>query len=51
MDEEKQKTFKEGPFSKLPFGGGELVRTADKIIKVYQLYVIRLCSADPSHHM
>ena len=47
MDEEKQKTFKEGPFSKLPFGGGELVRTADKIIKVYQPYVIRLFSADP----
>ena len=51
MDEAKQKTFKEGLFSKLPFGGGELVRTADKIIKVYQLYVILLCSADPSHHM
>ncbi len=34
MDEARQKEFKEGPFSKLPFGGGELVRTADKIIKV-----------------
>ncbi|KAI0692348.1 FAD/NAD(P)-binding domain-containing protein [Cerioporus squamosus] len=37
MDEARQKAFKEGPFSKLPFGGGELVRTADKIIK-YGLY-------------
>ncbi|RDX45664.1 FAD/NAD(P)-binding domain-containing protein [Lentinus brumalis] len=37
MDEARQKEFKEGPFSKLPFGGGELVRTADKIIK-YGLY-------------
>ncbi|RPD54084.1 FAD/NAD(P)-binding domain-containing protein [Lentinus tigrinus ALCF2SS1-6] len=37
MDEAKEKEFKEGPFSKLPFGGGELVRTADRIIK-YGLY-------------
>ncbi|KAI0768794.1 FAD/NAD-P-binding domain-containing protein [Trametes elegans] len=33
MDEDGQRTFKEGPFARLPFGGGELVRTADKIVK------------------
>ncbi|KAL1945670.1 hypothetical protein VTO73DRAFT_1672 [Trametes versicolor] len=33
MDEARQHEFKQGPFSRLPFGGGELVRTADKIIK------------------
>ncbi|KAI1792220.1 FAD/NAD(P)-binding domain-containing protein [Ganoderma leucocontextum] len=33
MDEEHQKEFKEGPCSDLPFGGGELVRTAGRIIK------------------
>ncbi|RDX45672.1 FAD/NAD(P)-binding domain-containing protein [Lentinus brumalis] len=37
MDEARQKEFKEGPFSKLPFGGGELIRTAERIIK-YGLY-------------
>ena len=34
MDDEGQKEFREGPFSHLPFGGGELVRTAARIIKV-----------------
>ena len=34
MDEERQKEFREGPFSHLPFGGGEIVRTAARIIKV-----------------
>ena len=34
MDEDRQNEFKAGPYSKLPFGVGELVRTADKIIKV-----------------
>ena len=34
MDEERQKEFREGPCSNLPFGGGELVRTAGRIIKV-----------------
>ncbi|KAI0633797.1 FAD/NAD-P-binding domain-containing protein [Trametes polyzona] len=33
MDEERQRAFKSGSFSRLPCGGGELVRTADKIIK------------------
>ncbi|KAI0688726.1 FAD/NAD(P)-binding domain-containing protein [Cerioporus squamosus] len=37
MDEARQKEFKEGPFSKLPFGGGELVRTAESIVK-YGIY-------------
>ncbi|TFK88619.1 FAD/NAD(P)-binding domain-containing protein [Polyporus arcularius HHB13444] len=37
MDEARQEEFKEGPFSKLPFGGGELIRTAERIIK-YGLY-------------
>ncbi|KAM5543302.1 hypothetical protein V8D89_003176 [Ganoderma adspersum] len=37
MDEERQKEFREGPFSRLPFGGGELVRTAARVIK-YGLY-------------
>ncbi|KAI0949744.1 hypothetical protein AcW1_009265 [Taiwanofungus camphoratus] len=34
MDEERQKEFKEGPISKWGFGAGELVSTADKIVKV-----------------
>ena len=34
MDEERQKEFREGPFSHLPFGGGELVQTAAHIVKV-----------------
>lgn len=34
MDEARQREFKNGPFSRLPCGGGDLVRTADKIIKV-----------------
>ncbi|KAM5543237.1 hypothetical protein V8D89_003111 [Ganoderma adspersum] len=40
MDEECRKEFREGPFSRLPFGGGELVRTAARIIKwlPYGLY-------------
>ncbi|KAM5543852.1 hypothetical protein V8D89_002469 [Ganoderma adspersum] len=33
MDEERQKEFREGLCSNLPFGGGELVRTAGRIIK------------------
>ncbi|KZT70890.1 FAD/NAD(P)-binding domain-containing protein [Daedalea quercina L-15889] len=37
MDEEQQKSFKEGPWSQWPFGVGELVRTADQIVK-YGLY-------------
>ncbi|TBU24974.1 FAD/NAD(P)-binding domain-containing protein [Dichomitus squalens] len=37
MDEEQQKEFKQGPHSSLPFGGGELVRTAGRIVK-YGLY-------------
>ncbi|PIL33910.1 hypothetical protein GSI_03616 [Ganoderma sinense ZZ0214-1] len=37
MDEERQKEFREGPYSRLPFWGGELVRTAARIIK-YGLY-------------
>ena len=34
MDEERQNEFKQGPPSSLPFSGGELVRTAGRIIKV-----------------
>ena len=34
MDEQRQKEFREGPFSQLPYVGGELVRTAVRIIKV-----------------
>ncbi len=34
MDEERQNEFREGPCSNLPFGCGELVRTAGCIIKV-----------------
>ncbi len=34
VDEGRQKELKEGPFSKLPFGGEDLVRTADTIIEV-----------------
>ncbi len=34
MDDARQNEFKNGPFSRLPCGGGDLVRTADKIIKV-----------------
>ena len=34
MDEERQKEFREGPCSNLPFGGGKLVRTPGRIIKV-----------------
>ena len=41
MDEDWQRAFKEGPFARLPFGGGELVRTADKIVKVRTLALIR----------
>ncbi|TFY57846.1 hypothetical protein EVJ58_g6782 [Rhodofomes roseus] len=37
VDEEQQKQFKEGPWSQWPFGAGELVRTADRIVK-YGLY-------------
>jgi salicylate hydroxylase len=37
MDQEKQDEFKNGPFSEWGFGGGELVRTANRIIK-YGLY-------------
>ncbi|KAI1791333.1 FAD/NAD(P)-binding domain-containing protein [Ganoderma leucocontextum] len=37
MDEERQEEFREGPCSHLPFGGGELVRTAARILK-YGLY-------------
>ncbi|KAI0692372.1 FAD/NAD(P)-binding domain-containing protein [Cerioporus squamosus] len=33
IDEGRQKDIKEGPYSKLPFGGGDLVRTADNIVK------------------
>ena len=36
MDHAKQDEFKAGPFSKMPFGVGELVTTADSIIKVRQ---------------
>ena len=34
MDQAKQEEFRAGPFSKMPFGVGELVTTADNIIKV-----------------
>ena len=34
MDEQRRKEFREGPFSNLPYVGGELVRTAVRIIKV-----------------
>ena len=34
MDDVHQREFRNGPFSQLPCGGGDLVRTADKIIKV-----------------
>ena len=34
MDEQRQKEFREVPFSNLPYVGGELVRTAVRIIKV-----------------
>ena len=37
MDEERQREFQEGPFSHLPYVGGELVRTAVRIIKVGRL--------------
>ena len=37
MDEERQREFREGPFSHLPYVGGELVRTAVRIIKVGRL--------------
>ena len=48
MDEERQKEFREGPCSNLPFGGGELVRTAGRIIKVSELKWSRL--AGVRHH-
>lgn len=34
MDEQRQKRFKEGPFSQWGFGAGEMVKTAEKIVKV-----------------
>ncbi|KAH9920085.1 uncharacterized protein B0H18DRAFT_1025880 [Fomitopsis serialis] len=37
IDDEQQNHFKEGPWSQWPFGAGELVRTADRIVK-YGLY-------------
>ncbi|KAH9894826.1 FAD/NAD(P)-binding domain-containing protein [Cubamyces lactineus] len=33
MDADRQRAFKQGAFSQLPFGGGELVRTASRITK------------------
>ena len=41
MDEARQQELKDGPFSKLPFGGGDLVRNANKIIKVRQTIIER----------
>jgi len=37
MDQSKQDEFKSGPFSEWGFGGGELVKTAEKMVK-YGLY-------------
>ncbi len=34
MDEERQREFREGQWSHLPYVGGELVRTAVRLIKV-----------------
>ncbi|KAI0328405.1 FAD/NAD(P)-binding domain-containing protein [Cubamyces sp. BRFM 1775] len=33
MDADRQRAFKESAFSQIPFGGGELVKTASRIIK------------------
>ena len=47
MDEERQNEFKQGPHSSLPFGGGELVRTAGRIIKVKSIASTRIFVLDP----
>lgn len=44
MDEIRQQAFREGPFSKLPFGGGDLVRTAERVIKVQRSLVFHVWS-------
>ena len=41
IDSDRQNAVKWGPFGRLPFGVGELVRTTDRLIKVrnFELHV------------